>query len=910
MQTKWFNKTVQEVEKELSTNTQNGLTQAEVNKRIAKYGLNELKAENKKSLFVKFLEQFKDFMIIILIIAAIVSGAISIAEGEAITDSIIILVVVIANAIIGVVQEAKAEKSLEALQELSGYEAKVLRDGKVEVIPAKDLVPGDIVVLETGDYVPADLRIIEAVNLKAQESSLTGESVPIEKQASKIEENEVPIGDRTNMLFSSSLITYGRGKAIVVETAMTTEVGKIAGMLSSQEERETLLQQKLNNLGKTLGIVALIICAIIFVAGLIQGKPAVSMFMTAVSLAVAAIPEGLAAVSTIVLAIGVQKMVKKNAIVKHLPAVETLGSATVICSDKTGTLTQNKMTVQKMFVDDNVYDMTNINDLVKYENANQEIKLLVYNGMLCNDTKIGNDDVLTGDPTETALVDIALKLGFTKNIYEQMPRVDEVPFDSERKLMTTVHKVNDKYIVFTKGGIDELLSICTSYVKEGNQKFELQQYKTRINEVNETMAKDALRVLGFAYKELDHKPQKEELEKDLIFVGMYGMIDPPREEAKLAVEKCKSAGIKTVMITGDHKVTATAIAKKLGILENEDEAITGLELDKLSDEELEKNIRNYSVYARVAPEHKVRIVKAWQKQGEIVAMTGDGVNDSPALKQADIGCAMGIVGTDVAKEAADVILTDDNFATVVSAVEEGRRIYDNILKVIQFLLSSNIGEIVVLLLATLGTSLFARWFGITDIAHLEILMPIHILWINLITDSLPALALAFDPANSNIMERKPVKPSKGIFTKSFVYRIIYQGVMIGLLTLAAFMIGLATTDTAIEGLTLDETKIEVGQTMAFIVLSLSELVHVFNIRDNKKSIFKTNIFNNTKLIGAIVLSALLMFVVLLVPAFRTIFSIPVLPVDNIIEIIVLVFAPMVIVEIFKLLRINSLSDEK
>ena len=910
MQTKWFNKTVQEVEKELSTNTQNGLTQAEVNKRIAKYGLNELKAENKKSLFVKFLEQFKDFMIIILIIAAIVSGAISIAEGEAITDSIIILVVVIANAIIGVVQEAKAEKSLEALQELSGYEAKVVRDGKVEVIPAKDLVPGDIVVLETGDYVPADLRIIEAVNLKAQESSLTGESVPIEKQASKIEENEVPIGDRTNMLFSSSLITYGRGKAIVVETAMTTEVGKIAGMLSSQEERETPLQQKLNNLGKTLGIVALIICAIIFVAGLIQGKPAVSMFMTAVSLAVAAIPEGLAAVSTIVLAIGVQKMVKKNAIVKHLPAVETLGSATVICSDKTGTLTQNKMTVQKMFVDDNVYDMTNIDDLVKYENANQEIKLLVYNGMLCNDTKIGNDDVLTGDPTETALVDIALKLGFTKNIYEQMPRVDEVPFDSERKLMTTVHKVNDKYIVFTKGGIDELLSICTSYVKEGNQKFELQQYKTRINEVNETMAKDALRVLGFAYKELDHKPQKEELEKDLIFVGMYGMIDPPREEAKLAVEKCKSAGIKTVMITGDHKVTATAIAKKLGILENEDEAITGLELDKLSDEELEKNIRNYSVYARVAPEHKVRIVKAWQKQGEIVAMTGDGVNDSPALKQADIGCAMGIVGTDVAKEAADVILTDDNFATVVSAVEEGRRIYDNILKVIQFLLSSNIGEIVVLLLATLGTSLFARWFGITDIAHLEILMPIHILWINLITDSLPALALAFDPANSNIMERKPVKPSKGIFTKSFVYRIIYQGVMIGLLTLAAFMIGLATTDTAIEGLTLDETKIEVGQTMAFIVLALSELVHVFNIRDNKKSIFKTNIFNNTKLIGAIVLSALLMFVVLLVPAFRTIFSIPVLPVDNIIEIIVLVFAPMVIVEIFKLLRINSLSDEK
>jgi Ca2+-transporting ATPase len=712
------------------------------------------------------------------------------------------------------------------------------------------------------------------------------------------------------MLFSSSLITYGRGKGVVVETAMTTEVGKIAGMLSSQEDKETPLQVKLNNLGKTLGIVALIICAIIFAAGLIQGKPAVSMFMTAVSLAVAAIPEGLAAVSTIVLAIGVQKMVKKNAIVKHLPAVETLGSSSVICSDKTGTLTKNQMTVQKMFVDDNIYDMTNIEDIVKYENANQEIKLLVYNGMLCNDTKISDDNILTGDPTETALVDIALKLGFTKNLYNEMPRVDEIPFDSERKLMTTVHKVNDKYIVFTKGGIDELLSICTSYIENGEHRKELEQYKIRINQINETMAKDALRVLGFAYKELDYKPNPHELESDLVFVGMYGMIDPPREEAKKAVEKCKSAGIKTVMITGDHKVTATAIAKKLGILENENEAITGVELDKLSDEQLEKNVKNYSVYARVAPEHKVRIVKAWQKQGDVVAMTGDGVNDSPALKQADIGCSMGIVGTDVAKEASDVILTDDNFATVVSAVEEGRRIYDNILKVIQFLLSSNIGEIVVLLLATLGTSLFAKWFGISDITHLEILMPIHILWINLITDSLPALALAFDPANSNIMERKPIKTSKGIFTKSFVYRIIYQGVMIGILTLAAFMIGLATTNTPIEGLTLDETKIEVGQTMAFVVLALSELTHVFNIRDNSKSIFKTNIFNNKKLIGAILLSAALMFVVLFVPALRNIFSIPILPVDNILEIIGLVFAPIVIVELFKLLGINSLGDEK
>lgn len=910
MENKWFNKTASEVKDIFNTDLKNGLTNSKASENLEKFGFNELKAQKKVPLIIKFLEQFKDFMIIILIIAAIVSGAISIAQGEKITDSVIILIVVIANAIIGVAQEAKAEKSLEALQKLSGHEAKVIRDGSVCVVPARKLVPGDLVVLETGDYVPADLRITEAINLKVQEASLTGESVPVEKESAKIEEEDIPIGDMRNMLFSSSLVTYGRGKAIVVETGMNTEVGKIAGMLSNTQKQETPLQKKLNSLGKTLGIVALIICAVIFVVGILQGREVINMFMTAVSLAVAAIPEGLAAVSTIVLAIGVQKMVKKNAIVKRLPAVETLGSSTVICSDKTGTLTQNKMTVQKMFVDDNIYDMTNIEDITKYENANQEIKLLVYNGMLCNDTKISDTGELKGDPTETALVDIALKLGFTKNIYNEMPRVDEIPFDSERKLMTTVHMVNGKYIVFTKGGIDELLAKCTSYVQEdGVQKQNLNEYKYRINEVNETMAKDALRVLGFAYKELDYKPEVQDLEKDLIFVGMYGMIDPPREEAKLAVEKCNSAGIKTVMITGDHKITATAIAKKLGILKNENEAITGQELDKLTDEELEKNIRNYSVYARVAPEHKVRIVKAWQKQGEVVAMTGDGVNDSPALKQADIGCAMGIVGTDVAKEAADVILTDDNFATVVSAVEEGRRIYDNILKVIQFLLSSNIGEIVVLLLATLGTTLFAKWFGITDIGHLEILLPIHILWINLVTDSLPALALAFDPANEDIMKRKPVKPSKGIFTKSMTYRIIYQGIMIGVLTLIAFMIGLASTTEAIDGLTLDQSKIEVGQTMAFMVLALSELVHVFNIRDNNKSIFKTKVFNNSKLIWAILVAAALMFVVLLVPQLREVFSIPVLPTSNLLEIVILVLAPILIVEIFKLFKINSLEKE-
>lgn len=905
---KWFAKDVNEVEQKLGTDLKKGLSSDEVVKRQEKYGFNELKAAKKKTLLQRFLDQFKDFSIIILIIAAIVSGAVGIANGEGVTDTIIIMIVVIVNAIIGVSQEAKAEKSLEALQKLTDHAAKVIRNENITVIPAKELVPGDIVVLDTGDYIPADLRVIEAVNLKAQESSLTGESVPVEKNIEKIENNEVGIGDRVNMLFSSSLVTYGRGKGIVVETGMTTEVGKIAGMINDVEKQETPLQTKLNKLGKTLGIVALAICVFIFIVGLIQGKEPIGMFMTAVSLAVAAIPEGLAAVSTIVLAIGVQKMVKKNAIVKRLPAVETLGSATVICSDKTGTLTQNKMTVKKIFWNDAIRDLDNIGE----NEIDEELKKLVYANMLCNDTKISNEGELTGDPTETALVDMAFKLDFDPSIYDRTPRIEEVPFDSERKLMTTVNKVDDDYVVYTKGGIDELLKRCNSYEINNNVNNDLGAYINKIRQENEKMAKEALRVLGCAYKVIDHFPSKEEMkniENNLTFIGMVGMIDPPRQEAKVAVEKCKTAGIKTVMITGDHKITATAIARELGILENDDEAITGQDLENMTDEELEKNVRHYSVYARVSPEHKVRIVKAWQKNGEIVAMTGDGVNDSPALKTSDIGCAMGVVGTDVAKEAADVILTDDNFATIVSAVEEGRRIYDNILKVIQFLLSSNIGEIVVLFLATLLTPLFANWFGITDITHLEILLPIHILWINLVTDSLPALALAFDPANSDIMTRKPAKPGKGIFTKAMTWRIIYQGIMIGLLTLAAYAIGLATTNEPINGLTLEQSKIEVGQTMAFVTLALSELVHVFNVRDNKKSIFKTKVFNNKKLVWAIIASAALMFVILLIEPLRNIFSIPILPTQNILELVCLIFAPIVIVEIFKLLKINTIKDE-
>ena len=546
----WFQKDVKEVEKELETNLEKGLTTEEVTKRREKYGLNELKSKKKKSLFQKFLDQFKDFSIIVLIIAAIVSGVVGVAEGEGITDTIIILIVVVVNAIIGVTQESKAEKSLEALQKLTDHASKVIRNGELTVIPAKELVPGDIVVLDTGDYIPADLRIIEAVNLKSQEASLTGESVPVEKTTEKIDDEETSLGDRLNMLFSSSLVTYGRGKGIVVETGMTTEVGKIAGMINQADEQTTPLQNKLNKLGKTLGIAALVICVFIFIVGLIQGKEPIHMFMTAVSLAVAAIPEGLVAVSTIVLAIGVQKMVKRNAIVKRLPAVETLGSATVICSDKTGTLTQNKMTVEKIFIN------SETKDLEEYKNnITEDIKKLVYVNMFCNDTKISKDGTLTGDPTETALVDMAFRLDFDPSIYDQMPRVEEIPFDSDRKLMTTVNKVNGKYVVFTKGGVDELLNRCNSYLLNGEIKQDLENYTKIIRENNEGMAKEALRVLAGAYKKIDHEPSKEEMESienDLIFIGMVGMIDPPREEAKKAVEKCKTAGIKTVMITGDH----------------------------------------------------------------------------------------------------------------------------------------------------------------------------------------------------------------------------------------------------------------------------------------------------------------------------------------------------------------------
>ena len=894
-QEKWFSKSGEDVAKFFETDMIKGLSSEQVEEKRSVYGTNEIVSKNKKSIAKMILEQFQDFMIIVLIIAAIISGVLGQMNGEGFTDSIIILVIVILNAVIGVIQELKAQKSLESLKNLSAPHSKVIRDGKLQDLESKYLVPGDIVVLETGDYVPADLRLIEAVNLKTQEAALTGESLPVEKTTEKIDKEDIGIGDRLNQAFSSSLVTYGRGKGIVVSIGMQTEVGKIATMLDSVDDSETPLSRRLEALGKTLGIAALVICLVIFAVGsFVHGREIFEMFMTAVSLAVAAIPEGLPAISTIVLSIGVQRMVKRNAIIRTLPSVETLGSATVICSDKTGTLTQNKMTVEKIFYNNEIFGVEE-----KRYNVDDHLRLLMNSMILCNDTKVtkdGEEFKLAGDPTETALVDLGIKLNMLKTTMDdENPRVEEIPFDSERKLMSTVNNTNQGLFVYTKGGVDEILSKCSKIYLDNQEMTLSAENINYIKQVNEEMAKGALRVLAMAYKRVDKVPTRDEmnnLESELVYIGMVGMIDPARPEAREAVEKCKTAGIKPIMITGDHKVTAMAIAKDIGILENESEAITGSELEKMPQEELEKNVKNYSVYARVSPEHKVRIVKAWQSQGEVVAMTGDGVNDAPALKTADIGAAMGIVGTDVAKEAADVVLTDDNFATIVSAVEEGRRIYDNILKAVQYLLSSNIGEIIVLFVATMF-----GWLA-------EPLLPIHILWINLVTDSLPALALSVDPAEKDIMKRKARK-DKNIFSKGMTFRVIYQGIMVGVLTLLAFCIGCRFDFASLANPEVAMT----AQTMAFAVLAMSELVHAYNVRSNKESIFKLKLKTNMVLVLATLVSLLLMIVVLGVPALQGMFEVAELSLTNWIWVILLSLAPLTIVEILKLFKINTLKDE-
>lgn len=874
----WHSSTVNDIVSELQTNLTDGLTAGEADLRLQKYGPNQLTEKKGKTLLGRFIDQLNDFMVIILIIAAGISLltniliAIGVIGGEKPDwiEPIVIVAIILINALLGVIQESKAEAALAALKNMAAPSAKVIRDGRQKLIKASELVPGDIIVLEAGDYIPADARLFEVASLRCEEAALTGESVPVEKMLSDNLPDIASIGDRFNMVYSGCSVTYGRGKAIVVETGMNTEMGKIASMLESTDDTETPLKIKLAQLGKSLGLLALVICAIIFVVGIIQGASSgegmfnkvLNMLMTSVSLAVAAIPEGLPAIVTIVLALGVQRMVKKNAIIRRLPAVETLGSASVICSDKTGTLTQNRMALVK------VYDGNDIVELSK-ENITDNIAMLLRVASMCCDAKVeiqNGKEIHIGDPTETGIVAAALKyLGLNKDELDNMyPRLGEIPFDSERKLMTTINMIDGKPYAVVKGAPDILISRC---VHGGGKAAE---------EANVAMANEALRVLGVAVKPLDDiptNPTSEELEHGLTFVGLVGMIDPPRPEAADAVKLCKKAGIRTIMITGDHVITATAIAKQIGILYGDYKAIIGTELQQMSDEDLEQNIEQYSVYARVSPEDKIRIVKAWQNKGQIVAMTGDGVNDAPALKAADIGCAMGITGTDVAKGAADMSLTDDNFATIVTAVEEGRGIFDNIKKAVHFLLSCNLGEIITVFVAML-------------IWRETPLLPVQILWINLVTDSAPALALGVEPVEYDIMSHKPRKKDESIFAHGLGINAIWQGIMIGIITLIAYALGLHYST--------DHTY---ARTMAFAVLAFSQIVHAFNAR-SKHSLFKVGFHTNKYMLLAAAFSTTLMLIVLLTPA-RAMFDLAVLNITEWAEIILLSLVPFAASEIVK-----------
>ena len=820
----WYTLKKEEVLKKLNTDENFGLKEEQVKVLKQKYGKNKLDDSKKESIIVKFLKQFNDFMIIILIIASLISALVSKMQGENdYIDSVIIIAIVILNAIMGVIQEQKAEKSIEALKKLTPQKTKVIREGQTKEIDVEDLVKGDIVLLESGQYVPADCRLIETFNLQIEESSLTGENIPSEKDCNVISKKNVPLGDKLNMAFMASIVVNGHAKAVVTEIGMNTNVGKIANMMLQDEAPETPIQKKLAQVGKILGILCLVICVIIFAIGLINKIEPIEMFMTSVGLAVAAIPEGLPAIVTIMLSIGVTKMAKNNCIIRKLPAVETLGSSRVICSDKTGTLTQNKMTVVE----------------IKARDADLTSEL----SCMCTDCEIirkrGKLEI-NGEPTEIALVQNALNRNKNKTELEQnMPRVEEIPFDSNRKMMTTIHKKENKYLVITKGAPDVLIEKCKLTFDE----------KRKIQRENMQMAEKALRVIAVSYKELDFLPIKidsQTIENNLNFVGLVGMIDPPREGVKEAVKTCKQAGIKTVMITGDHIETAKAIAKQLDILGAKDKAITGQELDRISQERLEKEISLYSVFARVTPEHKVRIVKAWQKTGAVVAMTGDGVNDSPALKNADIGIAMGKSGTDVARNASDMILTDDNFVTIVKAIKQGRNIYDNIKKAIHFLIATNIGEIITIFMGLI-------------LGFKSPLLAIQLLWINLVTDSLPAIAIGLEPPEKDIMRRKPVNSKKSIFADGLWNKIIIEGIMLGTLTLLSFSIGNKYYD------------LEVARTMAFISLGLMELVHSFNIK-SEDSIFKVGIFENKFLIGSFILGVFVQTIVVFIPALADIFQ--------------------------------------